>query len=153
MIQLETVVFPFSGVFASTGFQVIDELAFEKDPTISQLGAHIEIMSGKHEGDEKRLYCLVHGRDPRKPLRISRHGCEDALMNDGTVYLSVEDPMGWLNALQRHLDPDALIFFVEDNNMSLVGNSQIVWTITFDRAVCCFSAVSDNKEMCIGACN
>ncbi len=102
------------GRFFTTAFRVVDDDGFATDPAVDQMRQNIEFFSGEREGE--RLYCLVHkGGLPETTLRVARSAVMGLLADAKASSVPIQDGLGWIATLQRHLNPEDGIVILHRN--------------------------------------
>jgi hypothetical protein len=115
------------GSFYSTAFRVRNEGEFEADPVIRGMRMHMDMFAGRRHGSI--LYCIA-SKDTRPPAPLEVFAPAIlGLLADARPGVAVEDSLGWIGALQRHLDPGSGIVIDET-----AGNERFMTYITADRA-------------------
>jgi len=118
------------GSFYSTAFRVRDEQAFETDPAVVAMLKHMDMYAGKRNG--ATLHCIASkDTKPKSMLDVfapAIHG----LLADTSSNVVMEDPLGWIGVLQRHLQPDSGIVIDETAGdqafMTYIAPDRVGWT-------------------------
>ncbi len=93
------------GHFFSSAFRVQDDEAFEVDPVIVEMRKHLEFFSGQRDGE--RLYCLAGKNDqPGTTMSVARPAIMSLLADACPSNVTIDDDLGWILTLQRHLNPE-----------------------------------------------
>ena len=102
------------GRFFTTAFRVVDDEGFATDPIVNQMRQSFEFFSGDRAGE--RLYCLVQkGGVPETALRVSRSAVMGLLADAKASSVPIQDGFGWIETLQRHLNPEDGIVVLHRN--------------------------------------
>jgi hypothetical protein len=118
------------GSFYSTAFRVRDEAAFGADPAILEMQQHLDMFVGEMDG--ATVHCLCSkGTQPKTMLQVFAPAIA-GLLADTRSSVAMEDPQGWIETLQRHLDPDYGIVLDEtlgdERFMTYVAADRVGWT-------------------------
>jgi hypothetical protein len=93
------------GHFFSSAFRVQDDEKFDVDPDIVEMRKHLEFFSGQRDGE--RMYCLAGKNDePGTTMRVARPAIMDLLADARPSNVAIDDDLGWISTLQRHLNPE-----------------------------------------------
>ena len=115
------------GSFYSTAFRVRDEHAFAADPAIAEMQRHITMFKGELDGATIHCICSKDAQ-PKTILQVFAPAIL-GLLDDARSDVVMEDSLGWIEVLQRHLKPDYGIVIDE-----IVGDERFMSYITTDRA-------------------
>ena len=115
------------GSFYSSAFRVRDERAFATDPAILEMQKHMDMFAGQRDG--ATLHCLASkDTQPKAPLEVHAAAIL-GLLADARSGVAMEDPLGWIGTLQRHLQPESGIVIDET-----AGNERFMTYVMADRA-------------------
>ncbi|MCA9229710.1 MAG: hypothetical protein KIS63_00260 [Caldilineales bacterium] len=92
------------GHFYSTAFCVADKAAFDADPVIASMRQLFEFYRGV-ENDVELVCITSKGDPPGTRLRVMQPAIIGLLRDAPAGCPPLEDDCGWIDALQRHLDP------------------------------------------------
>lgn len=115
------------GAFYSTAFRVRDEHTFATDPAILEMQKHMDIFAGQRDGATLH-WISSKGTQPNAPLEVHAAAIL-GLLDDARSGIVMEDSLGWIGALQRHLEVDCGIVINE-----VVGNQRFMTYVSADRA-------------------
>lgn len=115
------------GSFYSTPFRVRDEQAFAADPAILEMQKHMEMFTGELDG--ATVYCIASkNTQPKTVLQVFAPAIL-GLLDDASSDVIMEDSLGWIGVLQRHLKPNYGIVIDET-----VGDRRFFTYVAADRA-------------------
>ena len=115
------------GPFYSTPFRVRDEQAFATDPAILEMQKHMDMFGGELDG--ARVHCIASkDTQPKTILQVFAPAIL-GLLNDANSDVIMEDSLGWIGTLQRHLQSDYGIVIDE-----IVGDEKFLTYVMADRA-------------------
>ena len=114
------------GSFYSTAFQVRDEQAFAADSATLETQKHMNMFAGERDG--VMLHCIASkDTQPKTILQVFAPAIL-GLLDDASSDVLMEDSLGWIGVLQRHLQPDYGIVIDE-----IVGDEKFLTYVTADR--------------------
>jgi len=118
------------GSFYSTAFRVRDEDAFNADPAILEMQKHMDMFAGERDG--AMLHCITSkDTQPKTMLQVFAPAIV-GLLEDAGSDVVMEDALGWIDVLQRHLQPDCGIIIDEtagdERFMTYVTADRVGWT-------------------------
>ena len=115
------------GTFYSTPFRVRDEQAFATDPAILEMQKHIDMFAGELDG--ATVHCIASkDAQPKTILQVFAPAIL-GLLDDARSDVVMEDSLGWIEVLQRHLKPDYGIVIDE-----IAGDEKFLTYVMADRA-------------------
>jgi len=115
------------GAFYSTAFRVRDEQAFATDPAILEMQKHMDMFAGQRDG--ATLHSIASkDTPPNAPLEVHAAAIL-GLLADACSGVVMEDSLGWIGVLQRHLQPDSGIVIDET-----AGNESFMIYLTAHRS-------------------
>jgi hypothetical protein len=115
------------GTFYSTAFRVLDDRAFALDPAVLEMQKHMDMFAGKRRGTTLHV---IASKDTEPKTDLEVHAAAIfGLLDDARSDVAMEDPLGWIEVLQKHLHPESGIVFDE-----AVGGEKILIYISADRA-------------------
>ena len=115
------------GSYYTTAFRVLDDDLFAADPAIVEMRKHVDIFQGGTEGEP--VYCIASkDTGPQSRLEVLAPAISNLI--DG-AHEVVEDPLGWIKALQCHLHPDCGIVIDE------TAGDERVFTYVSTRRIAC----------------
>lgn len=115
------------GSFYSTAFRVRDEQAFATDPAVLAMQKRMDMFAGERDG--ATLHCIASkDAQPKTTLEVFAPAIR-SLLADAKSDVIMEDTLGWIGALQRHLQADSGIVIDET-----AGNQTFTTYVATDRA-------------------
>ncbi len=118
------------GSFYSTAFRVHDERAFQTDPVILDMQKHMDMFAGQK--DDTTVHCIASKDTPPKTTLQVHAAAIAGLLADASSDVVMEDSLGWIEALQRHLHPDYGIVIDEtagdEKFLTYVAAGRAGWT-------------------------
>ncbi len=115
------------GTFYSTPFRVRDEQAFATDPAIVEMQKHMDMFAAELDGATVHCICSK-GTQPKTILQVFAPAI-GGLLAEVRSDVVMDDSLGWIGTLQRHLQADYGIVIDET-----VGDQRFFTYVAADRA-------------------
>jgi hypothetical protein len=115
------------GSFYSTAFRVRDEQAIATDPAVIAMQKHMDMFAGQRDG--VTLHCIASKDTQPKTILEVLAPAILTLLNEASSGVVMDDALGWIGTLQRHLLPDSAIVIDET-----VGDERFMTYVAADRA-------------------